>query len=493
MSIPPPPSSSATQRSTRSGSGGCRRRWTSHPCPYPKTLNAAEHKEWRRRLQKAVDKLRDVLCSCLVAEFMYGDDGKPILTAHEYLHMDAKMRPTQWALKPLPSPPFQALYMALHSIHSTATYVLGGRDRVVTLLLMRLAEWLMMGLMVYSTFWDELENAEYALGPTGLQQLVFDMYFVMQVAKAGKYSSRAMRKVAEDSATKAIVLFTDQTGGDPNSLLQEDWWYEHKCLEAIEELAAAASPAASPSDSPSRHRRSFSQEDHDDPLPAASSAAADAGAIGGAAGAGGVGAVAAASVSSQVQSVPSSHQPVEGGLSQQQQRPEGRSVGDEDRRPAAKTQYDASDDDGGGGGRSARAGARGGASRSSTSEGVGGGARSRGYSGDDYASSGSRNEYSARDRDYGRDYGRDRDSGGSREYGRDRESAAGGWDYGRDSGGREYARERDGGSREYGREGSYGRDRGYSERERDRDGYGREEGSRNYSGREARSRRGGGY
>ncbi|CAI5457621.1 unnamed protein product [Closterium sp. Yama58-4] len=188
--------------------------------------NAAEHKEWRRRLQKAVDKLRDVLCSCLVAEFMYGHDGQPILTAHQYLHMDAKMRPTQWALKPLPSPPFQALYMALHSILSTATYVLGGRDRVVTLLLMRLAEWLMMGLMVYSSFWDELENAEYALGPTGLQQLVFDMYFVMQVAKAGKYSSRAMRKVAEDSATKAIVLFTDQTGGDPNSLLQEDWWME---------------------------------------------------------------------------------------------------------------------------------------------------------------------------------------------------------------------------------------------------------------------------
>ncbi|CAI7833776.1 unnamed protein product, partial [Closterium sp. NIES-54] len=47
--------------------------------------------------------------------------------------------------------------------------------------------------------------------------MVFDMYFVMQVAKAGKYSSRAMRKVAEDSATKAIVLYTDQTGGDPNS------------------------------------------------------------------------------------------------------------------------------------------------------------------------------------------------------------------------------------------------------------------------------------
>ena len=43
------------------------------------------------------------------------------------------------------------------------------------------------------------------------------MYFVMQVAKHGKFSSRAMRKVAEDSATKAIVLFTEQTGGDPNT------------------------------------------------------------------------------------------------------------------------------------------------------------------------------------------------------------------------------------------------------------------------------------
>lgn len=47
-------------------------------------------------------------------------------------------------------------------------------------------------------------------------QLVFDMYFVMQIAKDGKYSSRAMRKVAEDSATKAIVFYTEETGGDPN-------------------------------------------------------------------------------------------------------------------------------------------------------------------------------------------------------------------------------------------------------------------------------------
>ncbi|CAI7808231.1 unnamed protein product [Closterium sp. NIES-53] len=439
--------------------------------------NAAEHKEWRRRLQKAVDKLRDVLCSCLVAEFMYGHDGQPILTAHQYLHMDAKMRPTQWALKPLPSPPFQALYMALHSIHSTATYVLGGRDRVVTLLLMRLAEWLMMGLMVYSSFWDELENAEYALGPTGLQQLVFDMYFVMQVAKAGKYSSRAMRKVAEDSATKAIVLYTDQTGGDPNSLLQEDWWYEHKCVEAIEELAAAASPAASPTDSPSRHRRSFSQEDPDDPIAAASSAAPAAASPAAAAAAAGSTTAAALSPT-----IPALQQQGDGGLSQQQQGT-GRGALDEERRPAVKGQYD---DDGGV--RSARPGGRGAAGRSPRSEAAGGAPRSRGFSDDDYGSGGGRSEYSSRDgREYGRDYGRERDSGGSREYGRERESGAGGGDYGRDGGGRDY---RESGGRDYGRErdGSY-RDRDVSYRERDRDGYGREE--RGYAGRQAQRR--GGY
>ena len=65
----------------------------------------------------------------------------------------------------------QALYMALTGIQSTANYVLGGRERVVTLLLMRLAEWLMMGLMVYSTFWDDLQASEFCLGPTALQQV----------------------------------------------------------------------------------------------------------------------------------------------------------------------------------------------------------------------------------------------------------------------------------------------------------------------------------
>ena len=69
--------------------------------------NQAEQKEWKRRLQKAVDKLRDVLCSCLVADFMYGDDGRSVLTPEEYLQMDDRMRLSQWKLNPMPTPPFQ--------------------------------------------------------------------------------------------------------------------------------------------------------------------------------------------------------------------------------------------------------------------------------------------------------------------------------------------------------------------------------------------------
>ena len=71
----------------------------------------------------------------------------------------------------LPTPPCQALFVALTAISDSAAGVMEERERVVTLLLMRLAEWLMMGLMVYSTFWGDIENAPYALGPAGLQQV----------------------------------------------------------------------------------------------------------------------------------------------------------------------------------------------------------------------------------------------------------------------------------------------------------------------------------
>ena len=46
--------------------------------------------------------------------------------------------------------------------------------------------------------------------------MVLDMYFVMQIAANGKYSSGAMRQVCLDSMARAITLYKEQTGNDPN-------------------------------------------------------------------------------------------------------------------------------------------------------------------------------------------------------------------------------------------------------------------------------------
>lgn len=118
-----------------------------------------------------MDSLRDLLCSSLVAEFMFGEDGSPLLTVEEYLGMDALLGAQDWKARPFPSPPFQALFVALSSMAATASQVLPQREKVVTLLLMRLAEWLLMALMVYSSFWEDMEASEWGLGPTGLQQV----------------------------------------------------------------------------------------------------------------------------------------------------------------------------------------------------------------------------------------------------------------------------------------------------------------------------------
>lgn len=190
----------------------------------------------RRRLQASSSGLRELLCASLAAEFMYGAEGEALLRADHYLGMDALIGPQDWARSPVPSPAFQALCVAVNAISGTAADVLVGRERVVTLLLMRLAEWLMAGLMMYSGFWDQMDQADYALGPTGLQQLVLDMYFVMQIAANGKFSSRAMRKVALDSMARAITMYKEQTGDDPSRLLQSDAWFQARCQEAINSL-----------------------------------------------------------------------------------------------------------------------------------------------------------------------------------------------------------------------------------------------------------------
>lgn len=83
----------------------------------------------------------------------------------------------------------------------------------------------------------------------------------MQVAASGKFSSRALRKVALDSMGKAIALYK-QSGEDPNEwefslpcfhclsnvisiliffffrILEDDVWFQEQCDIAMEQLMA---------------------------------------------------------------------------------------------------------------------------------------------------------------------------------------------------------------------------------------------------------------
>jgi hypothetical protein len=66
-----------------------------------------ELKDWKRHLQRAVDKLKDHLCRQLVLHFFFADDaeGDSKLSPTTYLNLDNDS-PT-WHEDPMPSPMFQ--------------------------------------------------------------------------------------------------------------------------------------------------------------------------------------------------------------------------------------------------------------------------------------------------------------------------------------------------------------------------------------------------
>lgn len=66
-----------------------------------------ELKDWKRQLQRAVDRLKDHLCRQLVLHFFFADDaeGDSKLSPTTYLNLDNDS-PT-WHEDPMPSPMFQ--------------------------------------------------------------------------------------------------------------------------------------------------------------------------------------------------------------------------------------------------------------------------------------------------------------------------------------------------------------------------------------------------
>lgn len=112
-----------------------------------------EQREWKRKLQRMVDRLRDSFCRQHALELIFTDEGDTHLSAEMYISMDNTVEEPEW----VPSPIFQELYAKLNRMASIAAEMFVGRERFATLLMMRLTETVILWLSEDQAFWEEIE------------------------------------------------------------------------------------------------------------------------------------------------------------------------------------------------------------------------------------------------------------------------------------------------------------------------------------------------
>ncbi|KMT07174.1 hypothetical protein BVRB_6g154990 [Beta vulgaris subsp. vulgaris] len=195
----------------------------------------AEQRDWKKRLQKSVDRLRDSFCRQHALELIFTDDGEVRLTSQLYTRLDGYAQEPEW----FPSSIFQELYMRLSQIAALASEMFIGRERFATLLLIRLAETVILWISDDQTFWEEIEQGTKPLGPFGLQQFYLDMEFVMLFASQGRFLSRNLQQVAKNIIARAIDAVS-ATGIDPYSTLPEDEWFAEVAQIAVKMLEGKA-------------------------------------------------------------------------------------------------------------------------------------------------------------------------------------------------------------------------------------------------------------
>ncbi|OIW10235.1 hypothetical protein TanjilG_27986 [Lupinus angustifolius] len=204
-------------------------------------LNAnasVELKEWRKHLQHCFDKLRDHFCRQYILNFIYSREGKTRLNAHIYLNDNREdlYRDSD----PLPSLPFQALFAKLQQLATVAGDVLLGKEKIQKILLARLTETVVMWLSDEQEFWGVLEDISAPLQPLGLQQLILDMHFTVEIARFAGYQSRHVHQIASAIIARAIRTFSAR-GIDPQSALPEDEWFVEAAKLAINRLLVGVS------------------------------------------------------------------------------------------------------------------------------------------------------------------------------------------------------------------------------------------------------------
>uniref|UniRef100_A0A804QGK0 Exocyst component Exo84 C-terminal domain-containing protein n=1 Tax=Zea mays TaxID=4577 RepID=A0A804QGK0_MAIZE len=207
----------------------------------PGSIYAMEYKEWKRNLQHSLDKLRDHFCRQYVLSFIYLE-GKSRLDAKMYL--GRKDDDLLFDPDPLPSLPFQALFGRLQQLASVAGDVLLGKDKIQKVLLSRLTETVIMWLSNEQEFWDIFDDRSVQLQPSGLQQLILDMHFIVEIAVCGRFPYRPVQQLVSTIITRAVAAFSAR-GVDPQSVLPEDGWFVDTAKAAIHKLMLGVSGSES--------------------------------------------------------------------------------------------------------------------------------------------------------------------------------------------------------------------------------------------------------
>ncbi|XP_051128962.1 exocyst complex component EXO84C [Andrographis paniculata] len=204
----------------------------------PPINSSIDLKDWRRQIQHSLDKLRDHFCRQYVLSYIYSRDGESRLDAHIYL--GGKGKDLIHNPDPLPSLPFQALFGKLQQLAVVAGDLLLGRDKIQKVLLARLTETVVIWLSDEEEFWGVLEHNSAPLWPVGLQQLVLDMHFTVEIARFAGYPSRNMHKISSEIIARAVKAFSAR-GVDPQSALPEDEWFVETAKGAINKLLMGGS------------------------------------------------------------------------------------------------------------------------------------------------------------------------------------------------------------------------------------------------------------
>ncbi|KAG9146332.1 hypothetical protein Leryth_008020 [Lithospermum erythrorhizon] len=194
--------------------------------------NRPEQRELKRRLQRMVDQLRDSFCRQQALDLIFTEDGGVRLSADMYLSIEEE---PEW----FPSPIYQELFMRLTLIANLSADMFVGRERFVTVLLMRLTETVILWLSDDQGFWEDIEQGPKPLGPLGLQQFYLDMEFVILFTSQGRYLSRNLHQVIKKIIGRALEAVA-ATNIDPYSVLPEDDWFAEVAQIATKMLLGKA-------------------------------------------------------------------------------------------------------------------------------------------------------------------------------------------------------------------------------------------------------------